>query len=141
MFDFPFDAVKSVSSADHSRYVQRIRRRYPQELADFAQACQGVPRSADIAALIQRFLDGGRELGSALRVARQMVIERLATEDVQGGAPMADIGRAMTELAETTLAFAQAQAEAEATARHGQPLNAEGTVVDLWVVEIGRAHV
>ena len=138
MFDFPFDAVKSVSSAEHSRYVQRIRRRYPQELAEFAQACAGVPRSADICALIQHFLDGGRELASALRVARQMVIERLATQDVEAGAPMADIGRAMTELAEVTLQFAQAQAEAEATARHGQPLSAEGTVVDLWVVGMGK---
>ncbi|MEY4766974.1 MAG: hypothetical protein RI907_3647 [Pseudomonadota bacterium] len=138
MFDFPFDAVKSVSPAAHSRFVQRIRRRYPDELAAFATACSGVPRSADIARLIQHFLDGGRELGSALRVARQLVIERLATEDVEGGAPMADIGRAMTELAETTLQFALEQAEAEARAKHGQPLDAQGQALDMWVIGMGK---
>ena len=62
MFDFPFDAVKTASPAAHSRYVQRIRRRYPDELAHFAQVCAGVPRSDDIRALVQHFLD---EIGRA----------------------------------------------------------------------------
>ncbi len=138
MFDFPFDAVKTACPAAHSRYVQRIRRRYPEELARFAQVCTGVPRSADMAALVAHFREGGRDIASALRVARQLVIERLATQDVEAGAPFADIGMAMTELAETTLDIALAVAEAEATERHGAALDAQGQIIDLWVIGMGK---
>ncbi|MBT9608783.1 MAG: hypothetical protein IV110_01930, partial [Aquabacterium sp.] len=74
-------APSSTATAAHSRYVQRIRRRYEGEVADFALAMPGLPRSADIAALIARLQAGGRDLTSALRVARQLVMERLAVLD------------------------------------------------------------
>jgi glutamate-ammonia-ligase adenylyltransferase len=138
MFDFPFDAVPAACDAAHSRYVQRIRRRYPDELAHFAQVCAGVPARADVCALIDHFLAGGRDLASALRTARQLVIERLATQDVQAGAPMAAIGQAMTDLAEATLDIALAQAETEARERHGLALDAQGRTIDLWVIGMGK---
>ena len=138
MFDFQFDAVRTQSDTAHSRYVQRIRRRYPLELAAFADACPGVPSKAAMQDLVAHLLSGGRELAAALRVARQLVIERLATQDVEGGAAMADIGLAMTHLAEVTLDVALAHAEAEARARHGSPVNAQGQVIDMWVVGMGK---
>ncbi len=83
MIDIPSDAAASSAPADHSRYVQRIRRRYVAEVQAFAQACPGVPRSADIAHLIERLQADGRDLPSSLRVARQLVMERLAVQDVE----------------------------------------------------------
>jgi len=125
----------SVALADHSRFVQRIRRRYAVELTKLPA---GLPRRAVIHALVQQLMTEGRALGSAMRVARQCVLERLAVLDVEGGCPMADITLAMTELAEVTLEWALAQASAEHDARFGAPLNAAGRRIDFWVVGMGK---
>src|SRR5450432_2051642 len=121
--------------AAYSRFVQRIRRRYPVELAAFAP---GLPGRTEIAALVERLRRQGRDLASALRVARQLTLERLAVLDIEGGASLADVTRTMTELAETTLEFALAQALAEQDARFGAPLNAAGRRIDFWVIGMGK---
>ena len=124
--------------ADHSRYVQRIRRRYPVERELFESIDPGAPQTAAIGALIDRLQADGRSLTSALRVTRQLVLERLATLDVEHQAPLADVTVAMTHLAEVTLDRALAEARAEFDARHGQPLDAQGRVIDLWVIGMGK---
>ena len=131
-------APSSTATAAHSRYVQRIRRRYEGEVADFAVATPGLPRSADIAALIARLQAGGRDLTSALRVARQLVMERLAVLDVEQSAPMQDVTVVMTELAEVTLDQALAAAQAELDLKHGAPLNEQGQRIDFWVIGMGK---
>ena len=113
MIDFPFDAVPTTTPAAHSRYVQRVRRRYADEIARFAQTAPGTPRTPQITALIAHLREQGRELGSALRVARHLVMERLACLDVEAGAPMLEVTASVTELAEVTLDHAMAAAEAE----------------------------
>jgi len=89
-----------VPFASHSRFVQRIRRRYAAELELLPP---GLPERATITALVERLRGDGRSLGAALRTARQLTLERLAVLDVEEGAPLADVTRAMTELAEATL--------------------------------------
>ena len=124
--------------ADHSRFVQRIRRRYAGELALLPP---GLPRRDAIVALIERLMAGaptGRSLSSAMRVARQLVLERLAVLDVETGAAMSDITCAMTELAEATLDLALAQGQLELDARHGVPRNEAGERIDFWVVGMGK---
>jgi glutamate-ammonia-ligase adenylyltransferase len=69
--------------AAHSRFVQRIRRRYAAELPCCRRAR---PMRRRITALVQRLQQGGRDLASALRVARQLVLERLAVLDVEQAA-------------------------------------------------------
>jgi len=56
--------------AEHSRFVQRVRRRYAAELSWLPP---GVPDAPGIATLVQRLQDGGRPLATALRVARQRI--------------------------------------------------------------------
>ncbi|MFT3857416.1 MAG: bifunctional [glutamate--ammonia ligase]-adenylyl-L-tyrosine phosphorylase/[glutamate--ammonia-ligase] adenylyltransferase [Aquabacterium sp.] len=138
MIDFPIDAIATTAQADHSRFVQRIRRRYPAELAAFAAASPGLPRIVDIGRLIDTLLADGRDLTAALRVARQLVLERLAVLDTQAGAAMLDITASVTELAEVTLDRALAAAEAEADEKYGAPLDDQGQRVDLWVVGMGK---
>ena len=125
--------------ADHSRYVQRIRRRYAAELP-LLPPCPpgGAPDAAAIDALIQRLLDAGRALPSALRVARQLVMERLATLDVEQAAPLETVTHTMTWLAEVTLERALAQARADTAVRHGEPHDAAGQPIDFWVVGMGK---
>jgi glutamate-ammonia-ligase adenylyltransferase len=121
--------------AAHSRYVQRIRRRYA---AERALLPPGTPDAEVITALVQRLQATGRDLPCALRVARQLVVERLAVLDIEGGAPLDTITHAMTALAEATLELALAQAQHEADTRHGAPLDARGQRVELWVVGMGK---
>jgi glutamate-ammonia-ligase adenylyltransferase len=121
--------------AEHSRFVQRVRRRHGAELALLAP---GVPDFAGITALVARLQEGGRPLASALRVARQLVLERLAVLDVERGAALEDITHAMTALAEATLELALAQALADADERHGPPLDAHRRRVDFWIVGMGK---
>jgi len=128
-------ALPAGAAAEHSRFVQRIRRRYAAELALLPP---GRPDREAITALIDLLQAQGRHLASAMRVARQLVLERLAVLDVEHGAAMPEITLAMTELAEVTLNLALAQARADHDARHGAPLNAAGEVIDFWVIGMGK---
>jgi len=135
----PVDAAAELApapaTADHSRFVQRIRRRYADELALLPA---GAPRRDTIDTLIARLQADGRALPAALRVARQLVLERLAVLDVEQDASMETVTCTMTELAESTLDLALAHAQAELDARHGAPRNEAGTRIDFWVVGMGK---
>ncbi|MDB5845752.1 MAG: (Glutamate--ammonia-ligase) adenylyltransferase [Polaromonas sp.] len=74
------DAVPDAAS--HSRYVQRIRRRYAGQMPLLAD---GAPLRPAMQATLDALLAGGLDTGAALRVLRQLVIERLAVLDC--GAP------------------------------------------------------
>jgi len=123
------------TGADYSRFVQRVRRRFGTELALLAP---GLPASDSINALIDTLMAGGRTLTSALRVARHLVLERLAVLDIEQAAAMQDITRAMTQLAETTLNRALTQSFVDQDARYGAPLNEAGQRIDFWVVGMGK---
>jgi glutamate-ammonia-ligase adenylyltransferase len=129
------EATPITARAEHSRFVQRVRRRHANELALLPP---GLPRRDVIVALVDTLRAGGRPLASALRVARQLVLERLAVLDIEQGAAMHDITLAMTELAEATLDLALTQARSELDARFGEPLNEAGQRIDFWVVGMGK---
>ncbi|MBI5257137.1 MAG: bifunctional [glutamate--ammonia ligase]-adenylyl-L-tyrosine phosphorylase/[glutamate--ammonia-ligase] adenylyltransferase [Burkholderiales bacterium] len=128
-------ATEPPAVALHSRYVQRIRRRYA---ADLPLLPPGVPDVATITTLVHALTAGGRPLASALRVARQLVLERLVVLDVEQAAPLADITGAMTALAEATLELALAQARAAEDERCGPPLDTQGRVIDFWIIGMGK---
>ncbi len=123
------------AAASHSRFVQRIRRRYAAELALLQP---GLPGRASIADLIAQLQGLGRPLGSALRVARQAVLERLAVLDIEQQAPLEHITAAMTELAEVTLDLALTQARADEDLRCGAPLTDQGQPIDFWIIGMGK---
>ena len=121
--------------ADHSRFVQRIRRRYADELSLLSP---GAPGFDDIVALVARLQQGGRPLPAALRVARQLVLERLVVLDVEQAATLETVTATMTFLAEATLEMALAQSLADADERHGPPLDAHRRRIDFWIVGMGK---
>jgi len=126
---------RSFAKANHSRFVQRVRRRYAAELGLLPP---GLPDRAIINALIAALQQAGKPLPAALRVARHLVIERLAVLDVEQAAPMADVTLVMTHLAEVTLNLALAQARLEQDAINGAPLDTEGQVIEFWVLGMGK---
>ena len=87
-----------------------------------------------LAALLERGLD----LSAALRVLRQLVMERTMVLDCEQQAPLAVVTRAVTELAELALERACIQARAELDARHGAPQGPDGRPVQLWIIGMGK---
>jgi glutamate-ammonia-ligase adenylyltransferase len=121
--------------AHHSRFVQRIRRRYAAELSLLAP---GMPDASAMLETLQDLQAAGRPLAAALRVTRQLVLERLAVLDVEQGATLDAVTGVMTTLAEVTLEAALAQARADCDARHGAPANAAGQPIEFWIVGMGK---
>ena len=98
----------------HSRMCQRLRRRYEQTLSVLPD---GPPTHATMQAALAELLAQGFALGAALRVVRQLVMERLVMLDCDQGAGLEVVTRAVTELAELALdrALADARATLDAT--------------------------
>ncbi|MEX8501918.1 MAG: bifunctional [glutamate--ammonia ligase]-adenylyl-L-tyrosine phosphorylase/[glutamate--ammonia-ligase] adenylyltransferase [Leptothrix ochracea] len=124
-----------VARAEHSRFVQRVRRA---RAADLHRLPAGLPLRAAITACIGDFLSAGRSLSAALRLTRQLVIERLAVWDIEAQASMQTVTQAMTDLAEVTLDLALQACRDALDARHGAPLDESGRVIDFWVVGMGK---
>ena len=129
---------RDAARAEHSRFVQRVRRRYGEQRGLIAATAPAVCDAACITALVQALQAQGCALPAALRVARQLVVERLATLDVEQGAALEVVTATMTALAEATLELALAQALADADARHGAPLDAAGRRIAFWIVGMGK---
>jgi len=122
-------------TAEHSRFVQRVRRRWD---AERALLPPGVPEHDAIAALVATLQRAGRTLPAALRVARNLVVERLAVLDVEHEATLDQVTGCMTALAEATLGLALHAALDEADARYGELLNAQGQRIEFWIVGMGK---
>ncbi len=125
--------------ADHSRFVQRVRRRYPAELACLPA---GEPVHASMQACLARLRERGLPVPAALRVLRQLVLERLVVLDCEQAAPLAVVTRAVTELAELALDAACTLAFADLDEQHGAPQcetpNGGPQRAQLWVIGMGK---
>lgn len=123
-------------AASHSRFWQRLHRRY----ADVMDVLPpGAPVRATMEQALQRLQqEQGWDLSAALRVVRQLVMERLMTLDCARQADLHTVTRGVTELAELALDRACAQVRQELDARHGRPAGPEGQEVPLWIIGMGK---
>ncbi len=121
--------------AEHSRFVQRIRRRYGDELPLLPP---GPPVHATMGDCLARLRERGLALPAALRVLRQLVMERLVVLDCEQGASLTEVTRAVTELAELALDHACTLAFAELDALYGAPTGENGQRSQLWVIGMGK---
>ena len=124
-----------LTGAMHSRLVQRLRRRYADELPLLPP---GTPDAAVMTATLQQLRARGHATGAALRILRQLVMERLVVLDCEQGAPLATVTGVVTALAELALDVACTEAFEQLDARHGAPLTAAGERAQLWVVGMGK---
>ena len=129
----PFSPVGAL--AGHSRFYQRLHRRYE---GDLPLLPPGTPVRATLEQAYDALRARGCDTGTALRVLRQLVIERLIHLDCEAQAPLADITRAVTELAELALDRACLQARQELDERHGAPRGPDGQPVQLWIIGMGK---
>ncbi len=131
------------AASGYSRYVQRVRRRYADQLACLSE---GPPVRAAMEATFKALQDEGLDTGAALRVLRQLVMERLVVLDCDGSqssqAPLAVVTRAMTELAELALDVALQASQKTLDAAYGMPQcigpGSDDGRAQLWVVGMGK---
>ncbi|MEY4882530.1 MAG: hypothetical protein RIS34_384 [Pseudomonadota bacterium] len=124
--------------AAYSRFAQRIRRRYPDQLTLLAP---GLPDRAAMQHVLDTLQLGGNlgtDIGAALRITRQLVVERLLTLDCDHAASLAGVTGAMTALAELALDVACTHATQVLDQIHGAPLSAAGERACLWVLGMGK---
>ena len=151
------------ASPDYSRFVQRIRRRYAAELALLPP---GAPVHASMQTCYAALQARGLGTGAALRVLRQLVLERLV--ELECGpqmqmqlqvqmqmqtasvvvVPTADaalrmVTCAMTDLAELALDVAVLESQRPLDALYGAPQACEppgppGQRAQLWVIGMGK---
>ena len=121
--------------AAHSRLYQRLHRRYGEAWPLLAP---GMPGRAVMTAACEQLLRQGRDLAGALRILRQLVVERLMVLDCEQAAPLDAVCTALTTLAEVALDRACLQARAELDALHGAPRTPESAPVEFWIVGMGK---
>ncbi|MEY3521694.1 MAG: Glutamate-ammonia-ligase adenylyltransferase, partial [Pseudomonadota bacterium] len=115
--------------------MQRLHRRYADELPLLPPGpATRDSLSAAYAALQCRGLD----TSAALRVLRQLTLERLAQLDCTGQADLATVTHGMTWLAEVTLDIAWQQVMADLDGLHGAPTKADGQRAEMWIVGMGK---
>jgi [glutamine synthetase] adenylyltransferase / [glutamine synthetase]-adenylyl-L-tyrosine phosphorylase len=131
----PGPAAAAPPLSSYSRFAQRLRRRYAAELSSLPP---GPPTQASIAGAYGALRATGHDTGTALRIVRQLVLERLMVLDCDEAAPLALVTGAMTELAEFALDTACREVRRELDARHGAPVGADGKRAELWVVGMGK---
>lgn len=118
-----------------TRFTQRIQRRYAKEIHLLPP---GLPDVTALQSLIRTLQDTGHDTGSALRITRQLTLERLTALDSTGQASVAQITGVMTVLAELALDTAFTESYAALEAQYGQPRGPAGETVQLFVIGMGK---
>lgn len=80
----------------------------------------------------------GRDVGQALRITRQQVLERLLVLDCDADLDLRTVTQCMTELAELALCEAYAQASIDVQAVHGAPCKPDGSESALCIIGMGK---
>ena len=125
----------TVSWSDRSRFAQRIRRRYAAELSLLPG---GVPNKALVEPLFAALRTCGADVGSALRMTRQLVLERLLFLDCEEALELKVVTGCMTNLAEFALCQAFDAASSALDEVHGEPLTPQGLRANICIVGMGK---
>ena len=116
----------------------RFHRRHVARLDDvLALWPPGLPTRSGIDAAVGA-LQATHSLPVALRRVRNGLMLRLIEQDVLEGAPLQDVCRCISDMAESAIAHALQLAAAELEARHGVPRTAEGAAAQFLVVGMGK---
>jgi len=123
------------SLALHSRFAQRVRRRFEQQMSLLTP---GLPTAGHLTATFDALKATGQDSASALRITRALVLERLLCLDCDAQATLEQVTQAMTDLAEFALNQALSEVLAALDEIHGAPLTPQGPRAELWIVGMGK---
>jgi glutamate-ammonia-ligase adenylyltransferase len=119
----------------HSRFGQRVRRRFESQLHLLPA---GLPGPDSMAQTLDALCAQGLDVASALRTVRQLVLERLLCLDCDQQIPLQQVTQVMTDLAELALKRACSEAQTLLDQAHGEPGTPQGAAARLWIVGMGK---
>ena len=131
-------AANDVSPFDlplYSRFLQRLHRRYGAELSLLPPR---PPTRDSLTAAYAALQAKGLDTSAALRVLRQITLERLACLDCSRQGDLAVVTHGMTWLAEVSLDIAWQQVVADLDGLHGVPTKANGERAEMWIIGMGK---
>jgi glutamate-ammonia-ligase adenylyltransferase len=129
------EASSAAAVSEHSRFAQRVRRRYA-ELLPLLQP--GLPDRSAMQSLSDALIVRGMDLASAMRATRQMVLERLLVLDCEQDCGLAHVTASMTALAEWSLDLAFEASRRALTETHGQPIGPNGEIAQMCIIGMGK---
>ena len=127
------NAIPTLAGA--SRFAQRIRRRYANELHLLPA---GVPTRESMTQVYAALRASSSDVGTALRITRQLVLERLLCLDCDAQASLTSVTGAMTVLAEFALDTACNHCLEALDQVHGAPLTEQAERSQLCIVGMGK---
>ncbi|OYU11341.1 MAG: bifunctional glutamine synthetase adenylyltransferase/deadenyltransferase [Comamonadaceae bacterium PBBC1] len=125
----------TLDGALYSRFVQRLHRRYADVLMLLPP---GVPTRDNLNTAFAALQAKGLDTSAALRVLRQLCLERLAQLDCSQQTGLAGVTHSMTWLAEVTLDIAWQHVMTDLDALHGVPTKANGQRAEMWIIGMGK---
>jgi [glutamine synthetase] adenylyltransferase / [glutamine synthetase]-adenylyl-L-tyrosine phosphorylase len=131
-------AANDVNPVDlplYSRFLQRLSRRYAAELPLLPP---GPPTRESLITAYAALQATGLDCSAALRVLRQLTLERLVRLDCTRQGSLDMVTHGMTWLAEVTLDVAWQQVMVDLDALHGAPTKADGQRAQMWIVGMGK---
>jgi [glutamine synthetase] adenylyltransferase / [glutamine synthetase]-adenylyl-L-tyrosine phosphorylase len=137
----PAEIVESV--LPFSRYMRRLLESEPELLTELEQNLRHPFLREEMQAFLNAYSDESKDepgLLAVLRGLRKRVLLRLATRDLSGLADLAEVMRAMTDLAELAIGFALEHQQAWFTepGRYGNPKSADNNVQQMLVIAMGK---
>ncbi|MEO8249740.1 MAG: glutamine-synthetase adenylyltransferase, partial [Burkholderiales bacterium] len=118
-----------------SRFIKRLHRRYGDELPLLSE---GTPNTEHLQHAYSALSARGDDCATALRILRQLVMERLAVLDCDQQAPLDVVTGAVTQLAEFALDVAATEVQRQLDEAHGAPMRPDGNRASLWIVGMGK---
>jgi len=132
----PPDLPEAVATASrYSRHLHRLLQTRPTLAGQFSAAAL---TRADLEGWLAAEPLGEDGLKPALRRLKQQAYVHIATRDLAGGAPLAEVTEAMTLVAEIAVETASHVLHESLAARYGEPRNAAGCAQRLIVVGMGK---
>ncbi len=125
----------TLDSALYSRFVQRLHRRYADMLTLLPP---GVPTRDNLNTAFTALQAKGLDTSAALRVLRQLCLERLAQLDCSQQTGLAGVTHSMTWLAEVTLDIAWQHVMTDLDALHGVPTKPDDQRAEMWIIGMGK---
>ncbi|WP_342621067.1 bifunctional [glutamate--ammonia ligase]-adenylyl-L-tyrosine phosphorylase/[glutamate--ammonia-ligase] adenylyltransferase [Rhodoferax sp. GW822-FHT02A01] len=129
------EASSALSRSAYPRLGQRVRRRYETQMALLPP---GLPMRASMQSVYDHLRGDGMDVSAALRVTRQLVMERLLTLDCEDACSLGEVTASMTALGEFALDIAFDASSLALQETHGAPLGPLGEPAQLCIVGMGK---
>ena len=121
-----------------SRHARRLCQSRPELTEEITAGAQRPLAPGDLAGWLDSSADNEESLKRELRRFKQRAYARIVARDLAGGAPLAEVTGAMTDIAEQAVAAALRTGMASLGGRYGTPRGADGRAQELIVIGMGK---